>query len=81
MAETVMNAIDEYKIAENKKYMRLDNPSLNNTYIEEILKQLDIDNTKEQRRLRYLGHIINLTAKPFLFGVNADACFRKRDNQ
>ncbi len=57
--------------------MILDNASSNDTCVSEILKKLDIDNTKKRRRLRYLNYIINLSAKAFLFGINADTFERE----
>src|SRR5947199_9107450 len=60
--------------------MILDNASSNDTCMSEILRQLGIDNTKECRCLRCLGHIINLAAKAFLFGINADAFEREITN-
>jgi hypothetical protein len=80
VAGAIVSVIDKYEIAENIEYMMLDNTSLNDTCVEEILRQLDINDTKEQRRLRCLGHIINLTAKTFLFGLNANAFERKMIN-
>jgi hypothetical protein len=80
VAEAVMSVIDKYEIAENIKYMVLDNVSSNDTCMEEILRQLGINDIKEQRRLRYLGYIINFAAKAFLFGLNADAFEREMIN-
>src|SRR5205809_5631160 len=80
MAEAVVAVIQEYKITENIGYIILDNASSNDTCVSEILRQLSIDDTKECRRLRCLGHIINLAAKAFLFGINADAFKREIAN-
>ena len=77
IAEAVIAVVREFGIAENIGYMVLDNASSNDTCVSEILKELDIDDTKKRRRLRCLGHIINLSAKVFLFGINADAFERE----
>jgi hypothetical protein len=42
--------------------------SSNDTCVKEILKFLGINDTVERRRLRCIGHIINLAAKDFFFG-------------
>ena len=58
----------------------LDNASSNDTCVAEILKGLDIDDTVEHRRLRCLGHIINLAAKSFLFGADSDIFEKEVDS-
>jgi hypothetical protein len=51
-----------------------DNTSVNDTAIRVILGQLRPDiKEPDSRRVRCLGHIINLAAKAFLFGKDADA--------
>jgi len=48
----------------------LNNITLNNTYIIEILKALRIYNIVIYYYLYYLSYIINLAAKAFLFGLD-----------
>jgi hypothetical protein len=55
----------------------LDNISSNDTCVAEILKSLNINDTVKHRRLRCLGHIINLGARAFLFGRNPDTFERE----
>jgi len=51
-----------------------DNAPVNDVAIRLILTHLRPDlKTPDSRRVRYLGHIINLIAKAFLFGKDADA--------
>ena len=52
-------------------FSTLGNATPNDTGVAQILRALDIDNTVEHRRLRCLGHIINLAAKSFFFGANS----------
>ncbi len=73
IAEAVVSVVNLYKIADKIGCFVLDNATLNDICVEEILRQLNIDNSVEYRRLRYLGHIINLGAKVFLFSQNLDA--------
>jgi hypothetical protein len=51
---------------------KIDNTELNNTVIKAILSDIRPDLTVFPRRPRYLGHIINLTAKAFLFGTDIE---------
>jgi hypothetical protein len=73
IAEAVVSVVNSYKIADKIGCFVLDNATSNDTCVEEILRQLNIDDSVEHRRLRCLGHIINLGAKAFLFGQNPDA--------
>ena len=47
----------------------LDNATNNDTTLDELAKHLDFD--PEQRRLRCMGHIINLIAESYIFGQDA----------
>jgi len=54
-------------------YFTLDNASNNDTMLEAIadrLANLSIPLDPKKRRIRCLGHIINLVVKSFLFGEN-----------
>ena len=48
----------------------LDNAINNNTAIMAIIKEFNFNLIK--RRLRYLGHIINIIARHLLYGYNLD---------
>jgi hypothetical protein len=55
-------------------YFIRDNNRRNDTIIRTILAQLRPDlKDPDSRKVRYLGYIINLVAKAFLFGKDADA--------
>jgi hypothetical protein len=74
ITEAVMPILLKIRILSKLGYFITDNDSRNDTCIWAILRKLrpnikDSDN----RRVRYLRHIINLAAKAFLFGKNADA--------
>ena len=51
---------------ENLGYFILNNATNNNTTLVELGKALNFD--PRERRLRYIGHIINLIAKAYFFG-------------
>ena len=71
ITEAILQVIHKYGLTGNHiGWFILNNVSLNNTYVAEILKALRINNTVEYRHLYYLGHILNLTAKAFLFGLD-----------
>ncbi len=73
MAESVIAVIEEYEITDILGYFILDNVSSNDTCVREILKKLRPDLNPKKCRLRCFGHIVNLAAKAFLFGEEADA--------
>jgi hypothetical protein len=77
VTETIINVRNKYEITKNIRYIMLNNISSNDTCVEEILRQFDINDIKKQRRLRYLGYIINFAVKIFLFGLNADTFERE----
>ncbi len=49
----------------NLGYFVLNNATNNNTTLIELIKSIDFDSLK--RRLRYIGHILNLITKQYLF--------------
>jgi len=71
IAEAIVKVIRKYELSGNQiGWFILDNASSNDTCVAEILKALNINDTVERRRLRCLGHILNLSAKAFFFGVD-----------
>ncbi len=50
---------------DNLGYFVLDNATNNDTILIELTKSIDFDSLK--RRLRYMGYILNLIAKQYLF--------------
>ena len=54
---------------ENLGFFVLDNTTNNDTTLIELSKLLDFD--PKERRLRYIGYIINLIAEQYLFGQDS----------
>jgi hypothetical protein len=81
IAEAVVAVVQKYGLTSDQiGWFVLDNASSNDTCVAEILKALGINDTVEHRRLRCLGHIINLAAKAFLFGANSDVFEKEIDS-
>jgi len=74
IAEAVMPVLLEMGLLLKLGYFIADNDGRNDTCIRAILRKHrpDIEDP-DSRRVRCLGHIINLAAKVFLFSKNADA--------
>ena len=78
MAEAVLEVIRDYGLTGDKiGWFVLDNATSNDTCVAEILHALGIKDTVERRRLRCLGHIINLAGRHF-YSVQILARLRKR---
>jgi hypothetical protein len=74
IAEAVMPVLVEMGILSKLGYFIADNDGRNDTCIRAILRKHRPDiKDPDSRKVRCLGHIINLAAKAFLFGKNADA--------
>ena len=58
----------------NLRFFILDNTTNNNITLTELSKSIDFDPVEQ--RLRYIGYILNLIAKQYLFGQDA-ASFKK----
>jgi hypothetical protein len=71
-AEIILEVVRLYEINQ-LGYFVCDNASPNDTAVRAILKSQDKQTEEERRRLRCLGHIINLAAQAFLFGKNIEA--------
>jgi len=75
-AKHFWDIIKTYQITANIGYFTLDNASYNDTalkYSAKHLQELGLEFNPTQRRLRCFGHIINLTVKALLWGINTDA--------
>ena len=80
MAEAILKVIRKYELTGDQiGWFVLDNASSNDTCVREILKALNIEDTVEHRRLRCLGHIINLAAKAFFFGSGSESKSFEKD--
>jgi hypothetical protein len=74
IAEVMIPVLKEMGIVSRLGYFIGDNASPNDTYWRVICRKLRPDiKEPDSRRVRYLGHILNLAAKAFLFGKDADA--------
>lgn len=76
MASILTDVAQEYEITENFGFFTIDNAESNDTCLQTFLSSCFPDITLDavkQRRLRCWGHVLNLSAKAFLFGKNADA--------
>lgn len=72
LSRIVLEVIQEYEIEEKVGYFMMDNASNNDTMMEELQKSLPgLDVC--QRRLRCLGHIVNLVCKAMLHGTDAES--------
>jgi hypothetical protein len=71
MAALLLNVFREYKIGGHIGFFILDNASANDTCVDLVLRRLYPGMSAKQRlrrRLRCLGHVINLSAQAFLLG-------------
>ena len=72
VAEVVLNTLRKYQI-HRLGYFVCDNASSTDTAILDVLKSYGLAKEKDRRRLRCLGHIVNLAAQAFLFGMDTEA--------
>ena len=70
IAEAIIAVVKTYEIINKIGYFVLNNAGLNDTCVSTIIKQLNIKDTKEHRRLYYFGHVLNLLVKAILFSEN-----------
>lgn len=74
IAQAILEVINDFEITSRLGYFVLDNASNNDTAVLNLFAFLGQDPaTAKSRRLRCLGHILNLTVKAFLFGEDAEA--------
>ena len=71
IAETVEEIVHEYNIQSRVGYFVTDNAGNNDTALDLISEELDFN--AKHRRLRCMGHILNLVARSILFGSDPDA--------
>jgi hypothetical protein len=70
-AQVIAEVIEDYEIRDQLGYFVTDNAGNNDTAIDSLCDSLGLE--AESRRLRCLGHIINLAVKAFLYGKNAES--------
>jgi hypothetical protein len=76
MAETLIDVMSDFGIADQLGYFMTDNAESNDTCLKRVMRKIHPDCTDDDvngRRLRCWGHILNLVARSFLFGRDADA--------
>ena len=73
IAEILIEVITKYEFANNLGVYIGDNVDSNDNAWKATLAVLHPDRDPKASRSRYLGHIINLAAKAFIFGKNVDA--------
>jgi len=75
-AEVIIKVLEDYKLDKHIGYFITDNALNNDTAIQFVLEHFFPympEKRRLARRLRCLGHVINLAAKAFLFGQEYDA--------
>lgn len=70
IADTVAAIIKDFKIQDKLEYFMLDNTSNNDLYIRRLGERFKFN--AKHRRLRCVGHILNLIAREALFGSEVD---------
>jgi hypothetical protein len=76
MASHLLEVAQEYEISDKLGFFTLDNAGTNDTCLHTFLSACLPNVTNDEvkaRRIRCFGHVLNLAAKAFLFGKNADA--------
>jgi hypothetical protein len=74
IADVLLQAIKDYKIADRVGYFMADNASANDVCVDSVLRAVYpsmSDKRRRRRRLRCFGHIVNLCAQAFLMGKDA----------
>lgn len=71
IAETISQIIQTFSLEKKLGYFQCDNATNNDTCLQALAKQFGFDH--QERRLRCIGHIINLVARAVLFGNDPDA--------
>ena len=72
IAEELLTTMREFKISDRVGYFIADNASNNDTALQEVAKEIDIDPLRQ--RIRCHAHVLNLVAKAILHGTDSD-CF------
>ena len=76
MAKMLVRIIQEFELTDRLGYFMIDNADSNDTCLEHLFREIfpgATDDDVDERRLRCWGHVLNLVAKAFLFGTDADA--------
>jgi hypothetical protein len=76
LAHYFWQVVENFDLTRRIGYFTLDNASNNDSMLQSIASRLanvGIDFNPVERRIRCLGHVINLVVKSFLWGENAEA--------
>ena len=82
-AATIVATLHDYAIADKTRYFMSDNASSNDSCVDHVLKAISPDlpaNQRKARRLRCLGHVVNLCARALLVGKESKKTLRKLDS-
>ena len=82
MAALLLKVFQEYKIGGRIGFFMLDNASTNDVCVDMVLRRLYPrmnEKQRRRRRLRCLGHVVNLAAQAFLFGKKSQATLDELD--
>lgn len=82
-AEIIIEVIKDYDLGSRLGYFVTDNAYNNDTAVEIVVAHFFrswTEKKRRSRRLRCLGHVINLSAKAFLYGKEFDAFERDIEN-
>lgn len=74
MSAVLVDVILDYEISERLGCFQSDNPAYNDNTVREVLKVFEpLESDPIARRVRCLGHIINLGARDFILGQDVEA--------
>ncbi|KAK5311245.1 hypothetical protein LTR70_008922, partial [Exophiala xenobiotica] len=74
MAEEIVKLVLDYEIGQQIGVFQSDNPAYNDNTVRDVLTTIDPTETDYlSRRARCLGHVVNLAARDFMFGVDVNA--------
>jgi hypothetical protein len=73
VAAQIMTTLEAYGITDRLGYITADNHGANDTMCTELERQLPTPWQAEQRRLRCVGHIINIAVQAFFFAKDKEA--------
>ena len=79
-AATIVATLHDYAVADKTRYFMSDNASSNDSCVDHVLKAISPDlpaNQRKARRLRCLGHVVNLCARALLVGKESKKTLRK----
>jgi hypothetical protein len=73
IAAEIIEILESYDIGDKIGYFTLDNATNNDTAMVAIAKHFNLPGKGLPRRVRCIGHVINLVVKAFLFGTGYEA--------